>query len=155
MAKIIQGNRVGKSGKLSVSSSAIIFDEARKKVLLTRRADNARWCIPGGRVDPGESVAEACIREIEEETGLKGEVTKLIGVYSNPHQILAYPDGNRWQVIAFTFEVKVVGGTLGLSDETTEVAYFSPEDIDKIDIMEDSVQRIKDALVDQEKTFIR
>ncbi len=36
---------------------------------LTRRADNGQWCLPGGHVDPGETVAESCRREVEEETG--------------------------------------------------------------------------------------
>lgn len=155
MAKIIDGDRVGKSAKLSVASSAVIFDPPRTKILLTRRTDNDRWCIPGGRVDPGESVTEACLREVEEETGLRGEISKLIGIYSSPHRILTYPDGNRWQVIGFTFEVKVTGGQLSLSNETTEVAYFTPTEIETMDVMEDSMQRIIDALANQKTTFIR
>lgn len=155
MAKIIDGERIGKTAKLSVASSAVIFEETGTKLLLTRRTDNGRWCIPGGLVDPGESVSEACIREVIEETGLIGEISKLIGIYSDPHRILEYSDGNRWQVIGFTFEVKVIGGELGLSDETTEARFFTPAEFEKIDIMEDSVVRIVDALANQDTTFIR
>jgi 8-oxo-dGTP pyrophosphatase MutT (NUDIX family) len=48
----------------------MVFDEERTKVLLTRRTDNGRWCLPGGGIDSGESAAEACEREALEETGL-------------------------------------------------------------------------------------
>jgi ADP-ribose pyrophosphatase YjhB (NUDIX family) len=41
--------------------SAAIFDE-RGRILLTRRADNGQWCLPGGRMESGESAAEACER---------------------------------------------------------------------------------------------
>src|SRR5690349_21801151 len=60
MAKIIQGERIGKLGKLVIGCSALIFDEKREKILLTRRSDNGRWCLPGGHMEAGESVAEAC-----------------------------------------------------------------------------------------------
>ena len=62
MAKLIYGDRIGKRGVLRGGASAIIFDESREKVLLTKRTDNGRWCIPGGGMDPGESVEEACVR---------------------------------------------------------------------------------------------
>ena len=48
-------------------------------------------------MDPGESVTEACAREVWEETGLQGRVGKLIGVYSDPHQLVEYADSNRFR----------------------------------------------------------
>ena len=76
MSNLIRGERVGRQAKLRVGASAIIFGRARQNVLLTRRSDNGRWCLPGGGMDPGESVAETYIREVLEETGLEVEVTK-------------------------------------------------------------------------------
>ncbi|MGX9349565.1 NUDIX domain-containing protein, partial [Microbacterium sp. KNMS] len=76
------------------------------------------WCLPGGRLDPGESAAETCVREVLEETGLRVEVVRLVGLYSNPHLIIEYADGNRRQIVAAHFLVRVVGGALQLSDET-------------------------------------
>ena len=88
MVKIVYGDRVGKQGKLTVGCTAIIFDPTRKKILLTRRQDNGRWCLPGGHMEAGENVSEACAREIWEETGLQARITRLIGIYSDPHMLL-------------------------------------------------------------------
>jgi hypothetical protein len=69
--------------KIEAGVAGIIFDNKRR-VLLMKRADNGLWGIPSGHVEPGETVEEAIIREIYEETGLKVKVNRLIGVYSDP-----------------------------------------------------------------------
>ncbi len=56
-----------------------VIDEDR--ILLTKREDFEVWCLPGGGVDPGESVAQAAIREAREETGLEVQLTRLVGIY--------------------------------------------------------------------------
>ncbi len=129
MLSIVQGERIGRSAAVFVGCSATLFDADRRKILLTRRADNGRWCLPGGHFEPGEDVAEACIREMREETGLEVRVVRLIGVYSSPDFVLDYGERGRFQVVALNFEVETVGGELGLSDETTEVGYFTEEEI--------------------------
>src|SRR3954451_342718 len=106
VAKLIFGDRIGKLATLKVGSAAVIFDATRERVLLTQRTDNGRWCLPGGGVEPGESAAEACAREVWEETGLVVEIGKLIGIYTNPHMITEYADGNRFQFMSFCFEAE-------------------------------------------------
>ena len=149
------GDRIGKSAEIRTGCSAVIFDDGRERILLTRRADNGRWCLPGGGIDPGESLDEACIREVREETGLDIRVSRLIGVYSSPHFIVEYDDGNRRQIIALSFEAEVIGGQLSLSDETTDFGYFTPAEMETIDLMEHHRDRIADALAHQERAFIR
>ena len=155
MAKLIYGDRIGKQGVLRVGASAIIFDESREKVLLTKRTDNGRWCIPGGGMDPGESVEEACVREVYEETGLHVETTRLVGVYTNPGMVVEYADGNVIQPVAISFEAVVTGGEMGLSDETTDVGYFSVEEMEKLDLMENHVERIQDAMKNLETSLVK
>ena len=155
MAKLIYGDRIGATGQLRVSCSATIFDAARERILLTRRTDNGRWCLPGGAVEAGESVEETCVREVREETGLEVRVTRLVGVYSSPDFVVVYADGNRWQFISLSFEAEVLGGELGLSDETTEAGYFTPVEIKQMDLMDNHVQRIADALAAQSQAFLR
>lgn len=146
MSTIRFGERIGKQGLLRPGASALIFDEAREKVLLTRREDNGRWCLPGGGMDPGESAGEACVREVLEETGLVVRVTKLVGIYTTPDVLIEYPDGNKIQPVAFSFEVEVTGGELGLSDETTEFGWYTVAEMEAMDTMETHVLRIHDAV---------
>jgi ADP-ribose pyrophosphatase YjhB (NUDIX family) len=154
MTKIIIGDRVGREGKLRVGCSAVILD-ADKKILLTRRSDNGLWCLPSGAMEPGESAAEGCIREVWEETGLHVEILRLVGVYSDPNRLIVYPDGNKIQIVALSFEAKVTGGELGLSNETTEFGYFTIEEAKKMEIIGNHLERILDALTENPIPFIK
>lgn len=76
----------------SMYGSVVIWGTG-KTMLLEKRLDCGWWGLPGGRIEPGEAVSAAAIREVAEETGLKVEVTDLIGVYSNlSGRIVTYPD---------------------------------------------------------------
>jgi ADP-ribose pyrophosphatase YjhB (NUDIX family) len=87
-------------------------------VLLVRREDADVWCLPGGAVDEGESVSEAAIREVREETGLQVELTSLVGVYSRP-------SWSSHQVIFAATSIEGIEQTqLG---ETTALGWFPPE----------------------------
>jgi len=155
MSKLVFGDRIGKNSNILVGSSAQIWDQTGEKILLTKRGDNGRWCLPGGQHDPGESVAETCAREVLEETGLIVEVGQLISVYSSPDMLLVYDDDHQYQVVSFHFAVNVIGGELGLSNETTDVGYFSLDEIHKMDVMEHHKQRIDDALLGKNETIVR
>ena len=126
--------------------SAVIFDETRQKVLLTKRADNGRWCLPGGGMESGESAAEACEREVMEETGLKVRAKRLLGVYSNPDQLVIYPDGEKAFFVALNFEVEVLSGELGLSNETTDFGYFSVQEMETMPMHGEHKDRVEDAM---------
>jgi 8-oxo-dGTP pyrophosphatase MutT (NUDIX family) len=126
--------------------SAVLFDQAREKVLLTQRTDNGRWCLPGGAMEAGESAAEACEREVWEETGLKVRVKRLIGVYSNPDQLVIYPDGNKAFFVVLNFEVQLISGELGLSNETTAFGYYSIEEMESMPMHGEHKARVEDAL---------
>jgi len=155
MSQILYGERLGKHGKLTIGCSAILFDESRQKVLLTRRVDNGLWCLPGGGMEAGESVEECCIREVFEETGLQVRVKRLIGIYSNPDQLVIYPDGNMAHFVVMNFEVEAVGGELGLSNETSEVGYFTLAEMESMPIHDRHAERVADALSGQAEAYIR
>jgi ADP-ribose pyrophosphatase YjhB (NUDIX family) len=63
---------------------AAVIPNGEGRILLQRRSDNGLWGLPGGSVEIGESVRDAILREVREETGLSVEVVRLIGVYSDP-----------------------------------------------------------------------
>jgi len=140
---------------LRVGCSAVVFDATRERILLTRRADNGQWGLPGGAMDAGESAEEACVRELYEETGPHVRVIKLIGIYSNPHRQVEYADGNRFHFVGLCFEAEAIGGQLGLSEESTAFGYFTPAEIDNLDLMEHHRERIQDALAAQIAAFVR
>jgi ADP-ribose pyrophosphatase YjhB (NUDIX family) len=146
MSQIIYGPRLGKEGELRVGCSATLFDETRQKVLLTQRMDNGRWCLPGGHMESGESAAEACEREVWEETGLKVRATKLLGVYSNPDQLVIYKDGKKAFFVVLNFEVEVLEGELGLSNETTAFGYFSLKEMESMPMHDEHKLRVEDAI---------
>lgn len=155
MAKIVYGEKIGATAALKVGCAAAIFDGPHTRLLLTRRSDNGQWCLPGGGMDPGESAAEACEREVLEETGLRGRASRLIGIYSSPERITVYADGNRFHYVSLLFEVEVTGGTLGLSDETTEFGYFLEAEIAELDVMPNHIERIPDIFASRASAFIR
>ena len=147
MSKVLYGPRLGKEGQLRVGCSATIFDSKREKVLLTQRTDNGRWCLPGGMMESGESVGEACVREVWEETGLHVRVTRLVGVYSNPDQLVVYPDGNKAFFVVLSFETEIIDGELGLSNETTAFGYYSLAEMESLPMHGQHKQRVEDALL--------
>jgi len=143
MTEVYYGPGISKQGKIRLGCSAAIFDE-QGRVLLTRRSDNGQWCLPGGAVDPGETVSEACVREVLEETRLQVRVKRLIGIYSYSDQLVVYPDGNKVQVVALHFEVEVTGGTAGLSDEVSDFGYFSPDEMEGLEFLGRHKERVLD-----------
>jgi ADP-ribose pyrophosphatase YjhB (NUDIX family) len=108
------------------------------KILLTKREDFEVWCLPGGAVDEGESVAQAAIREAREETGLEVELTRLIGVYSQPN----WP-GAGMHIISFA--AIPTGGKLEPDpNEVIDIGFFAREHLPS-DLLFWQKQRIADA----------
>jgi ADP-ribose pyrophosphatase YjhB (NUDIX family) len=126
--------------KLAVN--AVVFNE-KNEVLLAKRTDNGLWCIPGGHVDLGETLVQACLRELFEETGLKGEVTRLVGIYSDAENSLHIAQGLEWHTIRVSFMCKIIGGKITSSDETSEIRYFDIHQLPPL--ITDHAQRIRDA----------
>jgi ADP-ribose pyrophosphatase YjhB (NUDIX family) len=114
---------------------AIIHDG---QILLTKREDFEVWCLPGGAVDPNESLAQAAIREAEEETGLIVELTRLIGIYSLPN----WQKNGSHNVL---FAARPIGGALRLCPgETVDVQYFAFDRL-PVDLMPSHQQKVRDA----------
>jgi len=116
--------------EVRISVSAVVHrQEDSREILLMRRSDNRHWGLPGGYVEPGESVVVATEREVREETGYEISVGRLVGVYSDPStQVIEYEDRRRVQAINLCF-VAVAGasGTPTTPDETLEIGFFDAE----------------------------
>ena len=99
--------------------TALAFIAQGDSLLLVRQGYGKRyWSLPGGSVEPGESVDRAAIREVKEETGLDVRLTRLVGVYSKPAEC----------ALALCFEAEVVGGAFGKATEEIAECRYSPVD---------------------------
>ncbi|GAA3424892.1 NUDIX hydrolase [Streptosporangium sandarakinum] len=106
---------------------AIILD-ASGRLLLVRRGrppGEGLWSVPGGRVEPGESDAEAVAREVLEETGLTVAVGRLAGSVDRPG-----PGGVVYGIRDYLAEVR--GGTLAAGDDAADAGWFSPGELARL-----------------------
>lgn len=113
--------------ELRLSVSAVVRREAgAQEILLMRRSDNGLWGLPGGYVEPGESVSEAAAREVQEETGWTIRLGRLVGLYSDPRrQVIDYGDGSRVQAVNLCFDaVALQPGLPTTPDETLDTGFF-------------------------------
>jgi ADP-ribose pyrophosphatase YjhB (NUDIX family) len=128
------------------AASAIVTDGAGR-ILMHRRTDSGLWSIPGGGMEVGETIGRTVVREVEEETGLKVEPDRLVGIYSDPRHVIAYTDGEARQQFSICFACRLVSGQLlDRTDESLEVGFFSPERIGEMPVHASIRRRIADFL---------
>jgi 8-oxo-dGTP diphosphatase len=114
-----------KNPKLTVDAVIVEGDN----VVLVKRKNNPfkdYWALPGGFVEYGEKVEDAVVREAKEETGLKVEITKLTGVYSDPKR------DPRGHTVSAVYLCKKSGGELKADTDAKEVKWFEKKDIQKL-----------------------
>jgi ADP-ribose pyrophosphatase YjhB (NUDIX family) len=135
---------------------AVIIMDEEKRVLLQKRSDVGLWGIPSGHVEPGETVAEAAIREVQEETNLQIHILKLVGVYSEPNsQVFKYPNGKTVHFITTCFLAEVIGGQLRCnSSESLDVRFFPITDLPS-GLLDMHPKWLDDALANKNWSFIR
>lgn len=141
-----------KANSIKVAVSALVRDSAGR-ILMIHRTDNDKYSIPGGGQEVGETVAQAVIREVKEETGIDIEVTQLVGVFSDPAHVIAYDDGEVRQEYSICFRAKPISGDLRTSSESKEVAWVEPEQLSSLDIHPSIITRINRGLDDQAEPY--
>ncbi|MET9783625.1 NUDIX hydrolase [Nocardiopsis alba] len=98
-------------------AGAVVREDGR--LLTIRRADNGRWELPGGVLELAETPKEGVRREVWEETGVHVQVGRLTGVYKNTAR----------GIVALVFRCAPSGGDPRPSDESTAVAWLTPEEV--------------------------
>lgn len=118
---------IGHDLVLCPAVAAIIRDEVGR-ILVHQRSDNGVWEVPAGAVDPGEPPAQALVREVFEETGLKVVPLGIVAVVGG--KPITHPNGDRTEPTGILFECRVVGGQLEARDgEAVAFRYVSPADV--------------------------
>lgn len=107
--------RVGHDLLLIPGVAAIVRDAAGR-VLVHQRADDGRWSLPAGSVEPGETPADATVREVHEETGLRVVPERVVGVFSGERMRHRYPNGDWAEYLVVVFACRVEGGSLHTVD---------------------------------------
>lgn len=119
---------------MTISADCVVRNEAGA-VLLIRREDFRMWTVPGGAVERGETLPQAAIREVFEESGVEAVADELVGLYS----------GRRLSHLAFVYRGHAVGGTPRPSRESIDSRYFAPERLPR-PMIPFARQRLYDAL---------
>jgi ADP-ribose pyrophosphatase YjhB (NUDIX family) len=122
-----------KANSITVAVSAFVLDDTGR-LLMIRRSDNDLYSIPGGQLELGETLAQAAVRELREETGIDIEVTGVIGLYSNPDHVIAYDDGEVRQEFSLCFRARPLGGELRTSSESKEVHWVKRSRLAELNI---------------------
>ncbi|MER5473723.1 NUDIX domain-containing protein [Streptomyces sp. NPDC002685] len=131
------------ANSLVPAASVVVVDDDGR-VLLQRRTDNEKWALPGGKMEIGESLPGCAVRETREETGLDVEIVGLVGTYTNPGHVFAYDDGEVRQEFSICFLARPTGGELAVSDESTDVRWFTPDETDDLPMVASIRKRLND-----------
>ena len=104
---------------------AVLVLNSKDQLLLVKRSvepAKGTWCLPGGFIEVDESIEEAAVRELEEETGIKGEIEGLVDFFSQRSQ-------DYRAILIFGYRVKILGGELKAGDDAQEAGFY---DLDKL-----------------------
>ena len=121
-----------------VGVGAIAIDNER--LLMVRRGRGpaaGEWSIPGGRVEPGETVAEAVVRELQEETGLEGVCADFVGWDERI--------GEEFHFVLLAFKVTLLDLTEPVAgDDAAEAAWVPLHDVAELNLVDGLAEFLHD-----------
>lgn len=110
----------------AAGAEAVIVQE--DQIMLIRRNDNGLWAVPGGLVEVGETLAQAAQRELWEETGLHGQVTKLLGIFDSR----LWHSKTKAHLYHAIFLAETIDFVPKTSNEATEIAFFGENNLPEL-----------------------
>jgi 8-oxo-dGTP pyrophosphatase MutT (NUDIX family) len=117
-----------------VPAAGVLVVNERGEILLQRRRDTGQWALPMGKQEIGESITQCAVRECAEETGVEVEITGILGIFSDPHHIVAYTDGEVRQEYEVTLLGRPTGGAPSANAEASDVRWAAPAILGDLDI---------------------
>lgn len=109
------------------SVTLFIFDSTGR-VLFMRHTDGGLWAPPGGMVEPGETPADAVVREAREEIGVEATPTDLMGVFGGPEFNLTYDNGDQVNYVMIAFRCIIDGHPTPDGLEVHEARYVNRQE---------------------------
>ena len=117
---------------LAVGATVVVIENG--KILLNLRADTNTWGIPGGSLEPGESLEETAERELKEETNLDCDSFTLINVFSGNEFYFKYPNRDELYSVIALYSADNFKGALKATDgESLDLKFFSKNDLPKLE----------------------
>lgn len=101
-----------------------LMRDSANRILLVQPSGFDTWSLPGGMIEPRERPAEAVVREMDEELGLKVEPVALLGVFGGPEYFVTYPHGDQVAYITSVFECRILDGEAQADGIELEGAQF-------------------------------
>jgi len=107
--------------------AALVPNQDDQLLLVKRAVEPAKgkWCLPGGFIEIDESIEEAVLRELKEETGIEGKIGRLVDFFSQRSPLFG-------ALLIFGYRVIILGGELQAGDDAQEVSFFDLDDLPPI-----------------------
>ena len=126
-------------GKFLVAAKAIIA--VKNRVLILKKADKnkgIKWDLPGGKVNFGETLEEALIRQVKEETGCHVSIVK-------PYKFWSFLQNEDTQIIGTTFLCRTPDAeNINLSEEHSEFAWIYQDEVNSYEFLGDIKNELKE-----------
>lgn len=102
-----------------VPAAGVILESEAGVLMVQRRFDPraGAWCLPAGFMEFGETPEACALRELSEETGIRGRITRLFGVYTGS-------DDPRTRPILVVYVAEPIGGTIAPGDDAVDAGFF-------------------------------
>lgn len=115
------------------AASVLPVDSAGRVLLVWPTGHDDGWHIMGGAVDPGESPAQAAVREAKEEIGADIELGPLLGAFGGPNHEVLYPNGDQVAYVVTLYQARVVSGdVVADGEELAEARWFTRPELDSL-----------------------
>jgi 8-oxo-dGTP pyrophosphatase MutT (NUDIX family) len=125
MGYIMDLRKVVGTRPLIAAGSSVLLLDGMDRLLLQLRRDNGCWGLPGGSLEPGESLESTALRELKEETGFQADDLSFFKVYSGEELYYKYPHGDEvYNVIAAYICTEYHGTAEPDAEEAVKVEFF-------------------------------
>ncbi len=117
----------------------VIARDEQDRILFVHDRDSDCWTLPGGIIEPGESPADAAVREVWEETQLLAKLTRIVAVVGGADCVTTYRNGDQIAWVATVFGARIEGGTpIADGTETMEARFLDAQGMKRVPLRADT-----------------